>query len=95
MPNRTCVLTQSRQLSISEAKDAFSTAIDLSDVHNAVSCLKTLLARPSRPEEDDDKTCYGIASISRLITESLVRREDAATDALKALFEVIEREEAQ
>jgi hypothetical protein len=36
--------------------------------------------------------CDGVAAIVRLINESLIRREEAAFEALKAMTEVIDRE---
>ena len=95
MPDRTCDFTQSRRQSISKAKHACLTACDLTDMHSAVACLQTLFARPKGPDEDDEDMYLGVGSIIRLITESIVRREQAATDALHEVFEMFEREEAQ
>jgi hypothetical protein len=93
MAERTCVLTQSRHLSISEAKHACHAACDLTDVHIALGCLQTLLSREKNPGEDDADVCDGVAAIIRLINESLLRREDAASHALQAMFEVVDRKE--
>jgi hypothetical protein len=54
-------------------------------VHVAFGCLQTLLARARRPDEDDADVCDGVAAIVRLINESLIRREEAAFEALKAM----------
>lgn len=92
MANRTCVFTQSRHLSVSQARQACYEAFDLTHVQQAHAGLQTLLARARRPDEDDADLCDGLASLVRLITESLNRREDDAMTALAMLFEVIERE---
>ena len=92
MPNRNCDSKQSRRDSISKAKHACFTACDLTDMHNAVACLQLLLARPKGPDEHDEDMCMGFSSIVRLISETIARREDAATDALHEMFEVFERE---
>jgi hypothetical protein len=94
MPNQTCALTQPRFRSISDAMHACFTACDLTDVHMALGCLHTLLARNRRPDEDDADVCDGVGAAVGLINESLVRREQAAFDALQAMSEFVEREEA-
>jgi hypothetical protein len=94
MPNQTSVLTQPRRRarSVSDAIHNCHAACDLTDVHVAFGCLQTLLARARRPDEDDADVCDGVAAIVRLINESLIRREEAAFEALKAMTEVIDRE---
>jgi hypothetical protein len=92
MSNRSCVLTQSRHLSVSEARQACYEAFDLTHVLQAHACLQTLLSRARRPDEDDADVCDGLASLVRLVTESLNRREDDAMTAIATLFQVIERE---
>jgi hypothetical protein len=94
MSNQSCVLTQPRFRSVSDALHACFAACDLTDVHMAFGCLQTLLARNRRPDEDDAYVCDGVGAAVRLINESLVRREQAAFDALQAMSEFMEREEA-
>ena len=94
MPNQTCVLTQPRFRSASDALHACFAACDLTDVLMSLGCLHTLLARNRRPDEDDADVCDGVRSAIRLINESLVRREEAVFDALQAMSEFMEREDA-
>ena len=92
MSTQTCVLTQPRFRSVSDAMHACFAACDMTEVHMALGCLPTLLARNRRPEEDDAEVCDGVSAAIRLINESLVRRDQAAFDALQALSEFVERE---
>ena len=94
MPTQTCVLTQPRFRSVSDAMHACFTACDLTDVHMALGCLHTLLARKRGLDEDDADICDGVGSAILLINESLVRRDQAAFDALQTLSEFMEREES-
>jgi hypothetical protein len=95
MPNNTCVLTQPRFRSASDALHACFAACDLTDVHMALGCLHTLLARNRTPDEDDADVCDGGGAAIRLINESLVRRDQAAFDALQAMSQFVERELAE
>ena len=92
MPDRTCVLTQPRYLSLSEAKHACYTACDLTHMHLACACLQTLLARQRRPHEDDANTCDGLTALFGLIADSLLQHEADVMDALQETFEVVDRE---
>ena len=92
MPNQTCVLTQPRFRSVSDALHPCFTACDMTQVQMALGCLHTLLARDRRPDEDDVDLSDGVGAAIGLINESLVRREQAAFDALEAMSEFVERE---
>ena len=95
MPNQTCVITQPRFRSVSDAIRPCFAACDTSDVYMALGCLHTLLARDKKPDEDDADLCDGVGAAIGLITESLVRREQVAFDALEAMSEFVERELAE
>ena len=94
MSNQSCVLTQPRFRSASDALQACFAACDLTDLHMSLGCLHTLLARNRRPDEDDAYLCEAVGVAVGLINESLVRRDQAAFDALQAMAELMEREEA-
>jgi hypothetical protein len=92
MPNQTCVLTQPRFRSVSDATHACYAACDLTDLYRAFGCLETLLARERRADEDAAALCDGVGAAIRLLNESLIRRDQAAFDALEAMSEFVERE---
>ncbi len=94
MFNPTCVFPHSRHLSIPQAMQACYAACDLTDVRLACACLEKLLARSSACDENDADTYEGVGALIRLITDSLGRREEAATAALQTMSEVVERERA-